>query len=351
MSDETEEVISTRDAIAAALDDAEAEEKGEVAVEEEPEETQAELDIGDEDDDDEPEEDVEAEPTEATESAADEPVSAEPAEPETAAPDAWKPLAREAWKDVPQEARAEIERREAEIQTKLGELSEQTSRAKAFDEAVAPFAQTISIEAGGDPIAATRNLMGVATRLRFGTAQEKAQLVTQIINQYGVDIETLDATLANQPLPAAGGSQTSSAFPPPAAAADPRIDQMWNMINTQQESARDQAARQVEEFIASKEWGNDVRNDMADLMDLAGRRGEQMTLEQAYDRAVAMRTDLQQITQQRSTATEQTSEESLKRKKRASKQLHSPQSGSTEGDEPATLEDAINKAWDDVASR
>lgn len=336
---EAEEQLSLEDAIAQAMDAVEnddAEETVEEEVEAVVEEDNAEEDEFELVADNEAEPDEELDVPEVEEA---EPVAAQDTAP---APASWKPLARESWSTIPAEAQEEIIRREAEIEKKLGEISEKSAQANAFEQAVEPFRQTIAIEAGGDAIAATRNLMGVATRLRMGTPQEKAMVVRDIISQYGVDIETLDNFLANQAGPPQGAQPTANTLPPQAY-NDPRIDQMWNMMSNQQQQAQQSSAQQVESFLSGKEWGNDVRNDMADLMDLAARRGENLSLDQAYDRAVAMRPDLQQILQSRQS---QSSTESLRRKKRAAKQISGAPASGPSDTPPETLAGAISAAWD-----
>lgn len=323
------------------------------SVDEEPDpvEDSAEPDAADEPDESETPDDDEPELPTAAE-ADEEQLDSEtdPDEDVGSAPQGWRPEAREGWKDIPPAARAEIQRREQDIETKLGELSDRSHVANRFNEAVKPFEQTIAIEANGDAIAATQNLMGVATRLRFGTPQEKAALVSQIVQQYGIDIEALDTALS-QNLPPGGAQQPpASTFPASPPAADPRVDQMWSQMQQDRQQAQQTRATEVEQFLSGKEWGEDVRNDMADLIELASRRGEALTLETAYVRAVAARPDIQNVLRQRASATPSTDQESLKRKKRTASQIRGSSAPAQTDKKPTTIAGALNAAWDEVAN-
>ena len=341
MSDES------RAALEAAWEEAEAEAE-DLPVETEEEETEETTDevVADVEETDEPEE-VAEEPDVVEASEDDEEEVEEPAETvEVKAPQSWRAAAREAWAEIPESARAEIEKREAEFEKKLGEISEKSARANAFEEAIAPFQQTIAIEANGDAIAATRNLMGVATRLRGGTQQEKAMVVRDIITQYGVDIATLDSALVG-----AESVPVSSGSPQPPPVADPRVEQMWNQQQQTRQQQQEEARNRATAFIESREFGVDVRESMADIIELSHKRGRPVTMEQAYERAVALDPEIQSIIAARSGQTSQsTSAESLKRKKRASTSIKGSPTGSSEPSKPTTRAGMLSQAWDSLAS-
>ena len=51
--------------------------------------------------------------------------------------------------------------------------------------------------------------------------------------------------------------------------------------------------------MAQNEFANDVRFEMADLMEMAGRRGDTLDLQGAYEKALLLRPDIQQVINQR----------------------------------------------------
>lgn len=311
-------------------------------------------------DDGEPSEEESGEPgsdpaAAAAADAGEESNESEPAaETRSAAPSSWSPQAREAWGTVPEEARAEIERREREIDKTLNDTASDRREAERLRQAVKPFEQTLALEAGGDPVAATANLLGVATRLRFGTQQEKAALVSQLVNTYGVDIESLDHALAGSVSPpGAGAGNPPPGNPIPAPGSDPRIDAMWRDRETQTQQTAHQQQQEVNTFLADpkNEFANDVRNEMADIIELNNRRGSQLTLQQAYDQAVVLSPNVQAVLTQRGGAPAAGAGNGapaadLRSKKRAAKSVKgSPSTGASKA-EPTSREDQLRAAWD-----
>lgn len=59
--------------------------------------------------------------------------------------------------------------------------------------------------------------------------------------------------------------------------------------------------QQIDDFFndPANEFANDVRDDMADLLEVASRRGQQMTLQQAYERATMLHPTISQIVERR----------------------------------------------------
>ncbi|MDD1710457.1 MAG: hypothetical protein LUQ37_06075, partial [Methanoregulaceae archaeon] len=114
------------------------------------------------------------------------------------APQSWKPGAREAWGQLPADVRAEVHRREREA----AQVMQETAQARQVNEYVAhlhqQFAPALQAE-GVDVLTASANLMNLASRLRFGTPVEKAQLAATIVRNYGVDVNALADALDRLP--------------------------------------------------------------------------------------------------------------------------------------------------------
>jgi hypothetical protein len=60
-----------------------------------------------------------------------------------------------------------------------------------------------------------------------------------------------------------------------------------------------QAVNEVEQFLSQVEFGSDVREDMADVLEMAAKRGQSLTLQQAYERAVAINDNVRSALSQR----------------------------------------------------
>lgn len=210
------------------------------------------------------------------------------------APESWKPVAREFWQKLPLEARQEIQRREADMNQFVQRTSAQRKIADAFINTVNPFMGMIQAE-GGDPISTVSNLLQTAAFLRTGPAVQKAQMVAKLVKDFGISIQDLDAALAGADLP-----------PDPDAKLQQLLDQRLAPVNqllstvqqarAQREQMTDAAVDQ--EIIAfaqdpKNEFFADVKDEMADMVELAARRGRTMTLAQAYERAVANDPEIQ----------------------------------------------------------
>lgn len=211
------------------------------------------------------------------------------------APTSWKPDVREHWAQLPESVRSEIARREGEVQRTLQETAESRKTADAFMRAVAPYEGFIRAE-NSNPIQAIDNLMATAAKLRTGTAPELATMMAGLVQQFGIGrfgqnfIEQLDTALA--------GGQVQQVNPQTAqveqllnqrlAPVQQMLSQFQQAQQMQQQRVQEQALSEVEQFISQAEFGEDVRQDMADLMETAARRGINLSLQDAYKKACMM---------------------------------------------------------------
>jgi hypothetical protein len=233
------------------------------------------------------------------------PIPAAPRPGDLKAPASWTPSAREKWGTVDPELRAEIVRRESEAQRVLQESAGLRQFPQAFHDTVRPYEMFIRAE-GSDPLRAVQGLMNTAAELRVGTAQQKANIVANIVRAHGIDLQLLDDTLAQ----ALGVTQPGGQPTAQQQLRDPRVDQLiaqnqqWEMAQRQQAQQREawesQAIAQgLEDFASTHEFYADVRDTMADLVDLANKRGEPVNLEKIYARACQMDDQVSTILAQR----------------------------------------------------
>jgi len=221
------------------------------------------------------------------------------------APASWRPDIREHWGTLPEPVRAEIQRRESEVARTLQETAEARKTAEAVMKTIEPYQAFIKAE-NSNPLQAIDNLMGTAARLRTGTAPELAQLVAGIVNQFGTGrfgngfIEMLDSALAGQ---------TPKQDPQQLAieqVLNQRLAPMQNMLTQfqqaqlqQQQQATQAAQSEVSTFLERAEFGNDVREDMADIIEAAQRRGQNISLQDAYKKACLMNDSVRAVISQR----------------------------------------------------
>lgn len=224
------------------------------------------------------------------------------------APASWKPDIREHWATLPEGVRAEIQRREVEVQRTLQETAEARKTAEAVMKTIAPYEAFIKAE-NSNPLQAIDNLMSTAARLRTGTAPELAQLVAGIVNQFGIGrfgnafIEQLDSALAGQaPKVDPQQSAIEQVLNQKLAPVQQMLTQFQQAQLMQQQQVQERAVSEVEQFLAQAEFGNDVREDMADILEVAQRRGINMTLQDAYKKAVMMNDNVRSVLTQRAQA-------------------------------------------------
>ena len=214
------------------------------------------------------------------------------------APASWGVAEREGWSSLSPELQAQIDKREKEIGHSLTTTGEARRFHEEFNTTVDPFKHFIQAE-GATPIQAVGNLLQTAATLQGGSQQQKAQRIAELIGHYGIDIQTLDSLLA--------GEQPQNS---PQAQLGEMLDQRLQPVTQfmqQQQFAQQQQYQQQQEsvstelgsFMDNHEFASDVRNEMGDLMEMAGNRGEACSLDQAYERALLLRPDIQAVINQR----------------------------------------------------
>ena len=265
------------------------------------------------------------------------------------APVSWKPGIREHWKDIHPEVQDEIARRESDHNKVLNDSAGFRKVADEYYRVVAPFQSLIQAQ-NSTPAEAIHNLMSTAAQLTQGTPARKAEVIRNIINEYGVDISMLDEVLAGQPV----------ADDPNAAlltSIDERLAPIHNFMGgvqqqqtTRNEAVGAEAATELATFAtAHSEFYEDLRDDMADLLEMAANRGRAMTMEEAYERAAGAHPDIGPILSQRAAAAAgKLDPAAAARKSNAAASIRgTPNAGGTPGGGEETVRGTIEQLWDD----
>jgi hypothetical protein len=217
------------------------------------------------------------------------PLPAEATFPVDKAPQSWRAPARAKWDKMDPEVRQEVMKRERETTKVLGETAQVRQFANQFQQVVQPYTARIN-SLGLDPLGAVHELLKGDYLLATAPKRQRAELMAKLINDYGVDIMELDSALAGKA---------------PADPVDSRVEQLLKerlapfqqYIQNQQAQAQQYEQRSQTEVNQSIESMQDnpkyphfdtVRLDMADAIDLAAKRGLYLSLDQAYNRAIAM---------------------------------------------------------------
>ena len=258
---------------------------------------------------------------------------------------------REIWNTIPPAAREFFAQRDLQVQQAMSQTVQARQFTQQFQQAVQPFMPAIQMEAGGDPIKAVTGLMQVASGLRFGTPIEKAQIVAHLVNTYGVDIEALDGALVGV-LPQQG--QQPQGFDPSLIqrevqnALAPFMQQAQARRAQMEQQTAGQVASEIEQFAADakNEFFGDVRELMADVMEIAERQGRQVSLADAYKHACLLHPEVQKVILARQTGRQaQSLTQAAQRARSAAVSVKGAAPvGNPAPAEPSSIRDAIEAA-------
>lgn len=238
------------------------------------------------------------------------------------APASWRPEVRDHWAQLPESVRAEVARREQEVQRTLQETSESRKYAEAISKTLAPYEQYIRAE-NSNPIQAIDHMMSTAVKLRTGSAPELAQLVAGMVQQFGTGrfgpqfVEMLDSALAGTSRPADNYQHVQQVVQQQLAPVQQFMSQFQQAQAMQQQQIAEKASQEVSNFLNQTEFGNDVREEMADLMEVAQRRGQELSLQDAYRQACMLNPSVRSALQARANAKSAQTQSGIAQKARA----------------------------------
>lgn len=267
------------------------------------------------------------------------------------APTSWKPAAREKFAALDPDVKKEIARIDREVQKTLSHSVQARKFSQAFQEMAAPFEPLIRAR-NSNPITAARNMFETAAGLTLGTQEQKANIIAEIIKNYSIDLKTLDSILAGQPLPAASGTS-----PNIEAMIQKQLEPVHRFIGSV-EQTRAQRDAQIEQeadsamaaFAEKHEFFDDLREEMADIMEIDARRGRKTTMEAAYTRALKNNPEIEKIVLQRSAA--KSNGTALERARRASSSVRgSPIVNAAPAVENQSRASDIEAAWEQQQGR
>lgn len=206
------------------------------------------------------------------------------------APSSWRGEMKAQWNDLALPIRQEIHRREREFQKYVHESSTARNVYDQMGKILEPHMETFN-SAQVNPLGVINELLNQGRTLWNGSPEAKAKQVAQIIADCGVDINILDQVLSSQ-VKAKQDPTTNhlqDLIQRELAPIKQALGQQTSMAD-QQRQAREQSElaqlnTELEQFAATHPHFYDVKDDMADLMDLAARRGQALSLEEAYSRA------------------------------------------------------------------
>jgi hypothetical protein len=214
---------------------------------------------------------------------------------EVKAPVDWTPALREKWKGVDPEVREWIHNRQVNRSVDAVTRRSSLRRICAGVGTVSPADGRRRVQ---NPLQAFEGLMKVTATLAMGSQSQKAQTIANFVKHYNIDIETLDQALAGSlPAPDPQRTQLEQLLEQRLAPVNQLLERVNNAEQSQQQQIYGQAHQSIEQFglDPKNEFFEDVRYDMADMLDFASQRGQSMSLKKAYDLACAQHEGVQQV--------------------------------------------------------
>ena len=265
------------------------------------------------------------------------------------APLGFTPEAREAWKSVPDVVKAQINKRETEITEAVANTGEYRRTHTALTNLAQSYAPILAAEGAESPMAAVEGLFRTVAELRVGSPQQVAQKMADLIGHYGVDIKMLDGALSGQPVASPEEDRIAKMLEERLAPFQSMIQNQKQQGEVQQQQAAQAVQAELAEFAAKPEaeFLNDVRNDMADLIELASKQNRIMSFEEAYKKACAMHPEVSKVVEKRAAdAALVSGKQKTTEKSNAASALRSNGASVAQGAGDQSLRGTINSIWD-----
>lgn len=292
----------------------------------------------------------------ATEGASATTAEGAPTEPSTETqieppPQSWKPALKAKWSSLEPELRQEIIRRERDILREFGVSSHARKLANDLQEVTRPYEGRMRA-LNVTPIQAVGELLKADYTLSTAPPTQKAQFMAKLIKDYGVDIAELDSALAGQQADPTT-SRVEQLLQQQLAPVQQFMQQQQQTLEAERQ-AREQAAiaeiQQMANDHVKYPYFETVRNDMADLIDLNARHGIQLSLADAYAKAVQINPETAPLVR---TQTKQVQVQNNRAKKaiQASASVKGAPAGSPTTKGSDSLRDTIEAAFAQVEGR
>ena len=205
------------------------------------------------------------------------------------APQSWRAPSREKWAKIDPDIQQEIMKRERETTRVLGETANARQLANQFNEVVGPYKARIQAM-GVDPLGAVHELLKADYLLSTSPKAQRAQYMAKLINDYGIDILELDSALAGKGAADPVDSRVEALLQQRLAPFQQYIQAQQQREQQYEQKSQAEVNESIENMATDPKYPHfeTVRLDMADIVDLAAKRGLYLSLDDAYNRAIAM---------------------------------------------------------------
>lgn len=251
--------------------------------------------------------------------------------PKRAPPKAWAKDFHEKFSVLPDDVQEYVTKREEEAERRLSTVDAERRLGIDLKEVVTPYMATIQAE-GGTVTGAVKDLLNTAYVLRTGSPQQKAAIIANVIQQYGVDLRNFQPGQQQQPI--------QQAFDP-----NKFKNEILSDLQRQQES--DKVQSEINAFASNPEHKHfeTVRPLMAALLN----SGAAKDMKDAYQQAIWADPTVRSILQvEQNTQSEEKRKTELEAKRRAGSSVAGSPGSSASSTAPKntnnSIEDDIREA-------
>jgi hypothetical protein len=247
---------------------------------------------------------------------------------------------RENWKNLDSQTKDEFRRYEQRIGGMAQKYAQDARRAHQMDKVMKPYAQLMQMNGGPQNI--LPGLLQTGAALQTGNEIERARTVAGLISQFGVNPAQVADFLDNKTPEQSGKSKIDELFNERLAPIQQQLAQFQQREQQFQQQGQQKVAEDIASFSANHEFFDELREPIADILDIAARNGRQMSLEEAWEQARWQNPEIRKVMLARQ------SQGQVQQRKRASSSIHGTPGGEGSsaalGDLRSTLEQAFQTA-------
>jgi len=205
------------------------------------------------------------------------------------APQSWKPAQKAKWDKLDPDIQQEVLRRDRETTQVLNDTTQARQIATKFSQTVQPYMARIQ-SLNTDPLTAVHELLKADHMLTTAPKAARAQFMAKLITDYGVDLQELDNALSGKPEADPVDARVEALLQQRLAPIQQFLTQQQQAEQQRQQETTQQLAHTVTTMSQDSKYPyfEQVRESMADIVEIMANRGQHITIEAAYNRAVAM---------------------------------------------------------------
>ena len=203
------------------------------------------------------------------------------------APASWKGDAKEVWNALPEQARREVIRREKQVNQALQESAEARHTYGALQQIAQRHGEKFQ-QWNANPVQVLEQFMDADRNLSSGPMETRAAYMARLIKEYDIDIVALDGALSGA---VQGKPSTLDMEARIQQLVDQRLAPFQQRIQADEQAQTQKIASTIQAMEQNPEYPyfDEVREEMADLIEINMSRGVVVTLDDAYNRIVGYR--------------------------------------------------------------